>query len=63
MMPPMETLIRDIKAFCIAHNMPETTFGQKALNDPAFMYALRNGRDPRYSTVERVKNFMVTYKP
>ena len=34
--------------------IPPTRFGRHAVNDPNFVYDLRDGRDPRDRTVRRV---------
>jgi len=36
-----------------------TRFGRDAVNDPRFVLDLRNGREPRASTAERVIAYMV----
>lgn len=41
--------------------MSETAFGTNALNDPPFVLQLRRGRDPKMSTVERVRAFMAKH--
>ncbi|MDB5684215.1 MAG: hypothetical protein JWM75_1913 [Sphingomonas bacterium] len=33
---------------------PPTRFGREAVNDPRFVLDLRNGREPRATTAERV---------
>lgn len=52
------TLLTEIDAFLAEASMSPTAFGQRALNDPAFVPNLRAGRDPKWSTVERVREFM-----
>ena len=54
----MDTLLSDIEAFCARHDMSETQFGVDALNDKNFIPDLRDGRDLRFSTAERVRTFM-----
>lgn len=36
-----------------------TRFGRDAVNDPRFVLDLRNGREPRASTVERVITYIL----
>nr|WP_299593981.1 hypothetical protein [Sphingomonas bacterium] len=36
-----------------------TRFGRDAVNDPRFVLDLRNGREPRASTAERVVTYIV----
>ena len=39
-------------------NIPAARFGRQAMGDPRFVFDLRNGRDPRQRTVERVRAFL-----
>ena len=59
----MKTLLSDIEKFAARHGLSEWQFGEMALNDRHFIRQLREGRDLRMSTVERVKHFMATYRP
>ena len=52
------TLLQEIEAFLLANSMSATAFGADALNDPPFVAQLRNGRDVKLSTAERVRKFM-----
>lgn len=54
-------LITEIEAFCTEHDLTEGQFGLGALNDKNFVIDLRNGRDLRMSTLERVRNWMAEY--
>lgn len=56
-------LITEIEAFCTEHELTEGQFGVGALNDKNFVPQLREGRDLRLSTVERVRNWMANYSP
>ena len=56
-------LITDIEAFCAKHNLTDGQFGVAALYDKNFVPDLREGRDLRTSTVERVRSFMAQYRP
>lgn len=38
--------------------MPPTRFGREALGDSRFVFDLREGREPRSSTVRRVLNYL-----
>lgn len=40
------------------HDIPATRFGREAVNDPRFVLDLRNGREPRPETRDRVLAFM-----
>jgi hypothetical protein len=41
--------------------MAPTTFGRKVMGDWRLVAELRNGRDLRTSTAQRIRNFMNTY--
>ena len=38
--------------------VPATRFGRESLGDPAFVFDLRQGREPRAATVGRVLRFI-----
>ena len=40
--------------------MPAARFGREAMGDPRFVFDLRNGREPRQRTVDRVLAFLET---
>ena len=50
---------REVERFLRRTGMPATKFGRLAVNDPRFVLDLRNGREPRSSTVVRVIDFIV----
>lgn len=54
-------LLKDIEKFLTDTGMLPTAFGKDALNDPNFVFDLRQGRDYRNSTAERIKNFIENY--
>ena len=57
-------LLSDIEAFVAAHEMTERRFGELALNDKNFVSDIRDkDRSPSLKTVERLKRFMMTYRP
>jgi hypothetical protein len=51
-------LLREVERFLRQNDTAPTTFGRKAMGDPRFVFDLRNGRDPRPSTVARVRAFL-----
>lgn len=63
MMTLMENMEHEIAAFCRKHGIPDSRFGREAMNDPAFVYSLREGRDLKVSTVNKLRAFMENYKP
>lgn len=58
----MHSLLSDIETFCNAQGMAESQFGLLALKDKNFVPDLREGRDIRFSTAEKVRQFMVGYR-
>jgi hypothetical protein len=59
----MDNLLSDIKAFCDAHELKPTRFGELALNDKPFVAQLENGRRLWPETEAKVRRFMSTYRP
>ena len=51
-------LLRDVEKFLKLSNIPAARFGRQAMGDPRFVFDLRNGREPRQRTVERVRAFL-----
>lgn len=62
-MTAREKLLAEIDAFLEKHDMRETTFGIKAVNDPALVSDMRyHGRSVRIDTAEKLREFMTSYK-
>lgn len=57
----MDDLLHDIETFCAAHAMRESRFGRDAVNDAKLVSNLREGRELRRATREKVRHFMVTF--
>ncbi len=57
----MDDLLKDIDEFRERHALSEWQFGELAVNDRHLLRQLRQGRDLRMSTVERLKVFMSEY--
>lgn len=51
-------LLREVEKFLRQSDIPPTRFGREAMRDPRFVFDLRNGRDPRPGTVERVRAYL-----
>ena len=51
-------LLREVERFLRRNGTPATRFGREAMGDPRFVFDLRNGRDPRPETVERVRAYL-----
>lgn len=61
-MSSTEILLADIEAFLLRTGMKAADFGMLAVRDIAFVYRLRDGRDLRMSTADRVREFMRAYE-
>lgn len=51
-------LLRRIERYLSRTGAKPTVFGRAVMNDPAFVRQLRNGREPRPETVERVSDWL-----
>jgi hypothetical protein len=51
-------LLREVEKFLRHTDVAPTRFGREAVGDPRFVFDLRNGRDPRPRTVERVLAYL-----
>ena len=51
-------LLREIEKFLNRHPTTATRFGREAVGDPRFVFDLRRGREPRQSTVQRVRRYI-----
>lgn len=51
-------LLREVEKFLRRYDTAPTRFGRDAVGDPRFVFDLRNGRDPRPRTVERVLAYL-----
>ena len=54
----LQTFKRRVEKFLVRTGTPPSTFGRKALNNPKFINLLREGREPRPSTMDAVERFM-----
>jgi hypothetical protein len=59
---PRQILLSEINQFLEKRGMPPTVFGWEAIRDPNFVRSLRDGREPRFSTVERVLDFIKAHE-
>lgn len=53
-------LLERVEKFLKSRRMPPTRFGRAAVGDPCFVLDLRDGREPRASTVRRVLAYLDT---
>ena len=51
-------LLREVEKFIRSQDIAPTRFGRDAVGDPRFVFDLRRGREPRPSTVDRVRQFL-----
>ena len=51
-------LLREVEKYLRRNETAPTRFGREVVGDPRFVFDLRNGRDPRPSTVARVTAFL-----
>ncbi len=56
----MTPLLTKIERYLRATATPPSRFGREAARDPRFVFDLRNGREPRDTTVTRVLAFIDT---
>lgn len=59
--PTQDELIAQIERFCATHEMAETTFGRRAVNNPALLRQLRDGKSPLLTTVNKLCDFMADW--
>lgn len=52
-------LLGEIARWLATYRMAESTFGYEATGDPNLMRQLRQGREPRRRTIERVRRYML----
>ena len=53
-----EQLLAEIDAFLAEAGMRETALGKKALNNTAFVSRVRDGRQPRANTIDKLRAWM-----
>lgn len=51
-------ILRDVEKYLKISNMPAARFGREAMGDPRFVFDLRNGREPRPRTIQRIRAFL-----
>ena len=56
--PDVRKLLNEINAYRAKHGLDRTKFGILAANDGHLLPRLETGREPRRSTVEKVRAFM-----
>ena len=53
-------LIQRIDAFCKTHNLYRTQFGLECANDGNLYFELRDGRELRKATLDKIESFLKT---
>lgn len=56
--PTQDELLTRIEAFLERHDIAETRFGRDAVNNPAFLRGLREGKSPTLDTLNKLKCYM-----
>lgn len=56
-------LLPRIERYLKATRTPPTRFGRQAAGDPNFVFDLRDGRDPRTATVNRIDAYLDGVEP
>ncbi len=51
-------LLREVENFLRATKVSPARFGREVMGDPRFVFDLRNGREPRPRTIERIREFL-----
>ena len=51
-------LLREVERFLRHSEIPAARFGREVMRDPRFVFDLRNGREPRDRTIEKVRAFL-----
>ena len=51
-------LLTEVERYLRISKVPAARFGREVMHDPRFVFDLRNGREPRDRTVNRVRAFL-----
>jgi len=62
-MTSREKLLLEIDAFLAMAGMSAASLGVQSVNDPAIIYDIRRGKNPRLDTADRIRGFMASWKP
>lgn len=57
-MTEIETFIKAVEAYISQHETTPTAFGKRFAGDPLFVFQLREGREPRTATRQKVLDAM-----
>lgn len=51
-------LLREVEKYLVSTDVSAARFGRLAMGDPRFVFDLRKGREPRETTVRKVRSFL-----
>ena len=57
-MSDIETFRAKVEGYIEGRGISPTQFGKRFAGDPLFVFQLRNGREPRFSTRQRILSAM-----
>lgn len=57
-MSELDAFRQSVEDFIAEQQWTPTRFGREAAGDPLFVFQLRDGREPRSSTRQKIANFM-----
>lgn len=58
-----EQFCAEVESFLERASMDPTKLGKDALNDPNFVFDLREGRSPSARTIDKVRSFIARHAP
>lgn len=61
-MTDVDTFLERVEKFLAQHEMTPTFFGKSFAGDPLFVFQLREGREPRRATRDRITAAMREYR-
>jgi hypothetical protein len=56
--PDVKKLLREITTYCKRNDLDRTRFGLLAVNDGHLVPRMQAGRQPRLSTIDKVRRFI-----
>jgi hypothetical protein len=62
-MSSQQAFLDEVETYLAEAACAATTFGEKAVGDPKFVFELRTGRSPKLPMVDRVRKFMTDNPP
>lgn len=62
MTDPVDDFRKRVERFLKRTGMKKTVLGSEVISDPTFVDKMRDGREPRFSTMRKFDDFMRDYK-